>query len=112
MCAYFSAANAGQVGTFDCVDCQGLLEVKRVSNTMYSAKLVVGGGSCGGTVVAKGTSRLSEANELSIPYKMGKKRCFSKIAFIANGANVSDTCRTPAMEEYSTCATLGEYKKR
>lgn len=99
-------------GTYDCLECKGLLEVENINGNIYSAKIVVGGGSCGGELVAKGTARLSKKNELNLPYKSGQKRCVTKINFLTNGAVVSDSCLTPEMEEHSTCATLGEYKKR
>ena len=100
-------------GTYDCSECNGLLEIKKsAAPDSYSVKLVVGQGSCGGDVVTKGRSRLLNGKELKIPYKVKKKSCTTKIEFIDNGASVSDSCYTIEDEAGSTCATLGEYSKR
>lgn len=112
MAASLAIASSSVGGIYDCADCKGLLEVKHFKAQTYSAKLVVGGGSCGGDVVAEGNAVLSKRNELRLPYKSGQKSCTTKIKFVPHGAEVSDTCITPEMEEGSTCATLGEYTQR
>jgi hypothetical protein len=109
---YGASANPSLNDSYQCVECHGLLEVKGVSSEVYSARLTVGSGSCGGVVVAKGRARLSKANTLSLPYNLEKKRCVLKISFTKNGAVVADICMTPEMETDSTCATLGEYEKQ
>jgi hypothetical protein len=110
--AYGASANPGLNGSYQCVECHGLLDVKGVSSERYSVRLTVGSGSCGGQLVAKGMARLSETNTLSLPYNLERKRCVLKISFIKGGAVVADSCTTPEMEANSTCATLGEYNKQ
>ena len=107
-----SGAIPGLTSTYACSECHGLLEVKNIKSEIYSAKLAIGGVSCGGEVVAKGKGRLSKANELNLPYTLSKKRCILKISFTNNGADVADSCMMPEMEGHSTCAALGEYKKQ
>ena len=99
-------------GTYDCSECNGLLEIRKLASDSYSVKLVVGQGSCGGDVITKGRSRLFNGKELKIAYKDKKKSCTTKIEFTDNGASVSDSCYTAEDEAGSTCATLGEYSKR
>jgi len=41
-------------GTYDCIEWNGLLEIKKQGSDSYSVKLLVGQGSCGGDVVVKG----------------------------------------------------------
>jgi hypothetical protein len=112
MSAGAASADPAVSGAYDCVECKGLLEVKNIKGDTYSAKIVVGGGSCGGEVVTKGTAHLSRKNELNLSYKSGQKRCVARISFVTDGAVVSDSCYTSEMEENSTCATLGKYKRR
>ena len=99
-------------GTYDCNECNGLLEVKKQASDSYSVKLLVGQGSCGGEVVVKGRSRLLNGNELRILYKNNKKSCTTKIKLHNEGVLVSDSCYTVEDEAGSTCTTLGEYSKR
>ncbi|MFO1375035.1 MAG: hypothetical protein U1E99_10720 [Agitococcus sp.] len=99
-------------GTYDCNECNGLLEIKKSTPDSYSVKIVVGQGSCGGEVITKGRSRLFNGKELKIPYKDKKKSCIAKIEFTDNVVSVSDSCYTAEDEAGSTCATLGEYSKR
>lgn len=98
-------------GSYLCNECNGLLEVKKSKNNGYSVKLVVGQGSCGGEVIAKGQSRLLNGKELNVSYKNNKRNCTTKIEFVNGGASISDSCVTAKDEAGSTCAVLGEYSK-
>ncbi len=99
-------------GTYDCDDCNGLLEIKKDKTDIYSVSVVVGSGSCGGEVVTKGRSQLVAGNKLEVPHKSNKKACLTTISLDEKGAVVTDSCYKTEDEANSTCTTLGKYSKR
>lgn len=111
---FIPSANAAPPveGEYLCEGCQGYLTVKKSGSTTYQVRLVVGGGSCGGEEFSKGVVPLAPGNKFLIPWKQGKKKCTTEVEIEGRTAYVADSCISPEQEADSTCAVLGEYKKR
>jgi hypothetical protein len=99
-------------GEYHCDSCHGYLSVKQSKPNTYKVRLVVGGGSCGGEIFAKNDAAQEVGNTFTLPWKLKKKVCKTKVAIQGMRAFVSDSCIKPEEEESSTCAVLGDYTKR
>ncbi|MBK8168679.1 MAG: hypothetical protein IPK64_22250 [bacterium] len=91
----------------------GYLTVKHGARpNYYKVWLGVGTGSCGGETLVNNKESLLEGNRLSFNWKQKKRSCTTVITFSDGSANVSDSCISPESEDHSTCAMMGEYRKR
>jgi len=91
----------------------GYLTVKQSARqNYYKVWLGVGAGSCGGEALVNNKESLLEGNRLSFNWKQKKHSCTTVITFGDRSADVSDSCISPESEEHSTCAMMGEYRKR
>jgi hypothetical protein len=78
----------------------------------FKVWLGVGAGSCGGDVLINNKAALLKKGKMTVSHMDGKRRCTARIGFSDSQAVVSDTCITPQSEENSTCAMMGEYRRR
>ena len=106
-----AATPAAVSGEYLCDDCHGYLTVQRQGAAELRVSLSIGGGSCGGEPPLTRTLRYT-GGALTLPYTAGKRQCATRIAFVDQGAVVTDSCLTAQDEADSTCATLGRYTKR
>lgn len=106
-----AATPASVAGEYQCDDCLGYLTVQRHGAAELRVSLGISGGSCSGEPPLTRTFHYT-GGAFALPYTAGKRQCAAHIAFVDQGAVVTDSCFTAQDEADSTCATQGRYTKR